>query len=314
MEDNMEDIHADETGEARRLLAAAFDSVPADPVTAGDGLLRAVRRRYARRRRTRALASAAGAVVAAGTAAAVLLSATVAAAPPALAAVTGALSRASTESFRMNLTVTAVPVQPGIPSPLHIAGELDLKRNLGQETLSNGWRTIIVGGNAYTELLPSQTQAYGTGGKLWTEEPLRAAEDLPYKSAGGQLAWDFNSNRPFNPQAVLALLESDAKALDDEGPVSGPGWTGTRYTFTVSHPEGTGGLIDSITCTMAVDSQGHIRSLAQTTVFVAGGKPGTAGKMTYTADFTFSEFGIRFSVTPPPASQTDPDVGVAVQF
>ena len=41
----MEDVHADETGEARRLLAAAFDSVPAGPVTAGDGLLRAVRRR-----------------------------------------------------------------------------------------------------------------------------------------------------------------------------------------------------------------------------------------------------------------------------
>jgi hypothetical protein len=312
----MEDVHADETGEARRLLAAALDSVPADPVTAGDGLLRAVRRRYARRRRTRALASAAGAVVAAGSAAAVLLSATVAAAPPALAAVTGALSRASAESFRMNLTVTAVPAQPVTPSPLYITGELDLKRNLGQETMSNGWRTLIVGGNAYTKILPSQTEQYGTDGKLWTETPLWVAgDDLPYKSAGGQLAWDFNSNRPFNPQAVLAALNSDAKALDEEGPVSGPGWTGTRYTFTVSHPEGTGGLIDSITCTMAVDSQGHIRSLAQTTVFVAGGKPGTAGKSTYTADFTFSEFGIRFSVTPPPASQIDPSIGVgALQF
>jgi hypothetical protein len=255
-------------------------------------------------------------VVAAGSAAAVLLSATVAAAPPALAAVTGALSRASAESFRMNLTVTAVPAQPVTPSPLYITGELDLKRNLGQETMSNGWRTLIVGGNAYTKILPSQTEQYGTDGKLWTETPLWVAgDDLPYKSAGGQLAWDFNSNRPFNPQAVLAALNSDAKALDEEGPVSGPGWTGTRYTFTVSHPEGTGGLIDSITCTMAVDSQGHIRSLAQTTVFVAGGKPGTAGKSTYTADFTFSEFGIRFSVTPPPASQIDPSIGVgALQF
>jgi hypothetical protein len=314
MEDYMEDVYADETREARRLLAIAFEAVPADPVTAGDGLLQAVRRRNARRRRTRALASAAGAVAAAGTTAAVLLSATVAGAPPAFAAVTSALSRAAAESFRMNVTVTAVPAQPVIPSPLYITGELDLKRNVGEETMSNGWRTLIAGGMAYTELLPSQTKAYGTGGKRWTEEPLWAAGHLPYGSAGAQLAWDFNSDRPFNPQAVLALLKSDAKALDDDGPVSGPGWTGTRYRFTVSDPEGNGGLIDSITCTMDVDSQGHIRSLVQTTVFVASGKPGTAGKISYTTDFTFSDFGIRFPVTPPPASQIDPDVGVAVQF
>jgi hypothetical protein len=96
--------------------------------------------------------------------------------------------------------------------------------------------------------------------------------------------------------------------------VSGPGWTGTRYKFTVSHPEGTGGIVDSITCTVDVDSQGHIRSLAQTTVFAASGGPGTAGQTIYTTDYTFSDFGIRFSVTPPPASQIDHDLGAAVQF
>jgi hypothetical protein len=314
MEDDMEDIHVDETHEARRLLATAFDSLPDDP-TAVEGLLRAVRRRHARRHRSRALVLAGAAATAAGTTAVALLSLTVAAAPPALAAVTSALSQAEAESFHMNLTVTTEPAQ-GIPSPLFITGELDLKRNLGQETISNGWRTRIVGGNAYTEILPSQTKQYGTGGKLWTQTPLWVAEDeLPYKSAGGQLAWDFNSNRPFNPQAVLALLNSDAKALDDEGPVSGPGWTGSRYRFTVSHPQDTGGFVDSITCAMDVDRQGHIRRLTQTTVFIATGKPGTAGKTTYTADFTFSNFGVRFSVTPPPASQTNPDIGVgALQF
>ncbi len=309
----MEDVHTDEVREARRLLATAFETVPTDPATAGDGLLRAVRRRYARRRRTRALVSAGGAVAAAGTAAAVLLSVTVAGAPPALAAVTSALSRASAESFRMNVIVTehlTVPGRLGIPSPLYITGKLDLKRNLGEEKLSNGWRTLIVGGKAYTELPPPQAKT--NGGKAWTEEPLQDAEP-PYGSAGAQLAWDFNSDRPFNPQALLALLESGAKVLD-EGPVSGPGWTGTRYRFTVSHPDGTAGVVDRITCTVDVDSQGHIRSLAQTTVFVASGKPGTAGKMIYTADFTFSDFGIRFSVTPPPAGQINHDIGVAVQF
>jgi hypothetical protein len=315
MEDNMEDIHTDEVREARRLLATAFETLPADPATTGDGLLRAVRSRYARRRRTRALVSAAGAIAAAGTAAAVLLSVTVAGAPSALAAVTSALSRAAAQSFRMNLVVTqhnTVAGEPAIQSPLYITGELDLKRNLGQEVLSNGWRTLIVGEEAYTELPPAQAKMYGTAGKLWTEEP-RLVTEPPYGSTGAQLAWDFNSNRPFNPQALLALLKSSAKVLD-EGSVSGPSWTGTRYKFTVSHPKGTGRVVDSITCTVDVDSQGHIRRLAQATVFGANGKRGTAGKTLYTTDFTFSDFGIRFSVTPPPASQVNQHIGVAVQF
>jgi hypothetical protein len=65
MEDNMEDVHTDETRQAQRLLATAFETLPADPATAGDGLLRALRRRYARRRRTRALMSAGAAAAAA---------------------------------------------------------------------------------------------------------------------------------------------------------------------------------------------------------------------------------------------------------
>ena len=306
----MENVDIDETRAARRLLAGVLESEPDDPA-AVDDLLHALRRRHAqRRRRSRALLLAGAAAAAAGTAAVALLSVSVAAAPPAFAAVTGALSQAGSESFRMNLTVTITPAQSLLPSPLRVTGELDLKRNLGQEAISNGWRTLIVGGNAYTKILPSQTRQFGTEGKLWTETPLWVVEDgLPYKSPGGRLAWDFNSNRPFDPQAVLALLNSDAKSLDDEGPVSGPGWTGTRYRFTVSHPQGTGGLVGSITCTMDVDHQGHIRHLAQTTAF------GTSGKPTYTADFTFSDFGIRFSVTPPPASQINHDIGVgALQF
>jgi hypothetical protein len=317
LEDNMGDVRADEASEARRLLAIAFETVPADLAAAGDGLLRAVGRRHARRRRARAFMLAGGATAAAGTAAAVLLSVTVTGASPALAAVTSALSRAAEQSFRMSLKVTQHSTVPepadGLPSPLYVTGELDLKRNLGEETLSNGWRTLIVGGEAYTKLLPSQTKAYGTGGKLWTEEPLRLFELLPFKSAGARLAWDFNSDRPFNPQAVLTLLKSGANVVD-EGPVSGPGWTGTRYRFTVSHPEGTWDVVDRITCTVDVDSHGDIRRLAQTTVFVASGKPGTPGEAISTLDFTFSDFGLRFSVIPPPAREVDPDSGVSVQF
>jgi len=316
MEDSMEDVYTDEDHDARHLLATAFETVPADPATAGDGLLRAVHRRYARRRRTRAVVSAsAAAAVAAGTTAAVLLSVTVAGASPALAAVTSALSRASAASFRMNLKITQHIVVPGDPvmrSPLYITGELDLKRNLGEETLSNGWQTRIVGGKAYTELPPAQAKFYGTGGKLWTEESLETTGP-PYGSAAAQVAWDFNSDRPFNPQALLALLRSRAK-VRDEGSVSGLGWTGTRYNFSFSHPGGTGRVVDSITCTVDVDTQGHIRSMVQTTAFAALGKPGARAGTIYTLDFTFSDFGVRFSVVPPPSSLVDNRTGLSVQF
>ena len=64
-----------------------------------------------------------------------------------------------------------------------------------------------------------------------------------------------------------------------------------------------------------MDAQGHIRSLTQTTVFATGGDSSTAGKQICTGDFTFSDFGVRFAVTPPPANETDPDIGVgALQF
>jgi hypothetical protein len=315
MEENMEDIHADAAREARRLLAAAFETVPAGPATVGDGLLRAVGCRYARRRRTRALLSA-GAIAAAatGTAAAVLLSVTVAGAPPALAAVTGALSRAAAESYHMDLMVTERNTGPGgADPPLHITGDLDLERSLGKETMSNGWRTLIVGGNAYTYLPPAQARkAYQK--KPWGVDSVWMAQQLdsPYPSTGAQLAWDFDSEWPFRPQALLAVLKTGTKVLD-QGPVAGPGWTGTRYKFSLSHPAGTGGTVDSITCTVDTDSHGHIRSLVQTTAFVSG-KPGTPGEDIYTAHFTFSHFGIRFSVTPPPASQVDPDTGSGIEF
>jgi hypothetical protein len=68
-------------------------------------------------------------------------------------------------------------------------------------------------------LPPAKT--YGAAGKPWTEEPLSATEP-PFGGTGAELAWNFNSDRPFNPQALLAVLESGAK-VRDEGSVSGPG-------------------------------------------------------------------------------------------
>jgi hypothetical protein len=57
-----------------------------------------------------------------------------------------------------------------------------------------------------------------------------------------------------------------------------------------------------------------LRSLIRTTAFVANGVPHSKGQMIYTTDFTYSDFGIRVPVTPPPASQVDHHLGVAFQF
>jgi hypothetical protein len=48
------------------------------------------------------------------------------------------------------------------------------------------------------------------------------------------------------------------------------------------------------TSTVDVDRQGHIRRVTQTTVIRRSSKPGTPGESIDTADFTFSDFGIRF--------------------
>ncbi len=65
---------------------------------------------------------------------------------------------------------------------------------------------------------------------------------------------------------------------------------------------------------MDVDTQGHIRSMVQTTAFAALGKPGARAGTIYTLDFTFSDFGVRFSVVPPPSSLVDNRTGLSVQF
>ena len=67
---------------------------------------------------------------------------------------------------------------------------------------------------------------------------------------------------------------------------------------------------------MDVDRQGNIRHLTQTTVFIPGpGQSAAAGESIFTTDFTLSDFGIRFSVTPPAGSQVaENGNGMAVQF
>ena len=86
--------------------------------------------------------------------------------------------------------------------------------------------------------------------------------------------------------------------------MSGPGWTGTRYAFSVSiafGPAGSGLPAVTATGTVDVDQQGRVRQLdaAYTLPPIA-----SAPTERVTVEMTFGDFGAPVSVTAPPADDT----------
>jgi hypothetical protein len=326
-EDEMEswpDLDPAAEAEGRRLLAAAFETGPAGPVVAGSALAgsalagsaladdelagaellrRQVRRRTSRRRRVRTLVPA-GAVVALG-AAAVLgltLTATVAGAPSALAAVTAAAAKTSAGSFRITSTVTQViAAAPGDDGPpVRVTGVFDPGRGLGEEeTAPSMLQVRIVGGHIYVKLAGSRfsfASEFLAHGKPWVGSALPP----PGPDTSLSLAAAVNGDVPIDPGALLGLLKSVA-SVRAEGPASGPGWTGTRYAFTERLSDANGPM--AVSGTVYVDNQGRVRRLVtnQTrTIWLTSGAKTSA---TTTFDVTFGGFGVRVSVTAPPASQ-----------
>ena len=109
------------------------------------------------------------------------------------------------------------------------------------------------------------------------------------------------------PQNLLTLLKSTSTVHDD-GPVSGPGWTGTRYSFSATAKYDP---FQSVRGTVYVDQQGQVRRLVVTSVFRKDISSVTGIDST-TSDITFSDFGLRVSVTAPPASQVYKGLGIFV--
>ena len=69
-----------------------------------------------------------------------------------------------------------------------------------------------------------------------------------------------------SPQNLFTLLKS-VSTVDKKGSVSGPGWTGTRYAFSVRiafGPAGSGLATGTATGTIDVDQQGRARHLDAT--------------------------------------------------
>jgi hypothetical protein len=304
MED-LQDLDAFTEAEGRQLLAAAFETVPAGTVLAGNGLagngladvelLRRVRWQTSRRRRVRTLVPA-GAVAALGGAVAlgVTLTASVAGAPSALAAVTAAAAKTSADSF----SVTERISQSGYdkPGPPQITGVFDHRHGLGEEIVNGRTQVRFVGGHMYMQI-GSKLEP----GKSWMEGQLPPPLSLatggqPFTGAPG-IAEGFNGSEPIDPGALLGLLKS-AGSVQAEGPASGPGWTGTKYAFALPRPKFTHGKFSPEGGTVYVDSQGRVRRLVTT---IDHQPP--VGNAIATYDVTFGGFGVRVSVTAPPASQ-----------
>jgi hypothetical protein len=243
-------------------------------------------------RRTRVLVSAG--VIAAGAAAVTvaLVAASASHRPSALAPLTSALVKTSADSYNFTLDTT-VQLQGREMRSDVVSGAFDPEHEVGAELLLTS-RTAqrpvraqirFVGQYVYTWVSPGS--GMGTIGKPWNKAPLPPlrADELP-----GDEVYGFVTDRPVSPAELSGALGS-AGTVRDEGSASGPGWTGTKYTFTASFSEAR----ETINGTEYVDQQGRVRRVVTVT---------THGALTTDRDLILGNFGAPVSATAPLASQT----------
>jgi hypothetical protein len=212
-----------------------------------------------------------------------------------LSAVTSALTRTSAQSYTFSLDTTVRGPSKELNSDL-VSGAYDPRQHLGTELLTTHAagqtkraQIRFIGAYLYTSVSP------GSGfGKPWDKSPLAAA------TAAGMPPGDlygFVSDRMVSPSELIVVLRAAGTAVHDSGPVSGPGWTGIKYTFTASLYGGR----ESVGGTVCVDQQGRVRLITTTT---EEGKQTTGTPfLTTDRDITFGDFGAPVRVTKPPVGQ-----------
>jgi hypothetical protein len=191
-------------------------------------------------------------------------------------------------------------------------GAFDPVRHVGEETLPLHPELPAVSEILYTgKYLYEYLTAPGLGvsdGKSW-DKMLAPLPSFPSKDTENSVIQNGLADvpndvmgGPVNPYNLLTVLKS-LGTVHEDGPASGPGWTGTRYSFSAT-------VEDFITAsntprpargTVYVDQQGRVRRFVLTTVV----QPPFRGLESITNDVTFSDFGAPVSVTVPPANQVD---------
>jgi hypothetical protein len=192
----------------------------------------------------------------------------------------------------------------------------DPARHIGAETLPVHPEipavTAIryIGGYAYLYFPVPEPGPLGTDGLHW----LKAKVDAP--------SGKFVDNLPIDavmglvtPHQLLAELRS-LTTLHRACRAGGPGWAGTRYTFTAQDVDLDSVPPATIHGSVTVDRQGRVRQLLLRAIAPASYASGT-GIETLTIDLTFSHFGKRVRVSAPPASQVHnpgPGTGFTLAF
>jgi hypothetical protein len=182
-----------------------------------------------------------------------------------------AAAKTSADSFHVTVQQTVVGSSADGISSVQVAGDCDPSRGVGDETASSGpvSAVLYLGKESYARVPKADPLGHG---KPWVES--------------------LNTGLPFNPGTFLAQLEK-AGTVIDQGPASGPGWTGTKYAFTVR--AGKNGPV-AVSGTVDVDKQGLVRHLMMTTTLQpVPGEP----RVTFTDDVSFGDFG---AVVPIPAA------------
>jgi hypothetical protein len=149
-------------------------------------------------------------------------------------------------------------------------------------------------GRVYVQL-PAQVTGRQPGVPQRARWFLRASRD-PNDAGISDLA-DFGRRVLLSPQEAPELAQS-ATDVREAGPVSGQGWTGTRFAFTLTDRQWR------VTGSVDVDADGRVRRLefVSTSTDTAHGVAGTLHWV-----LSFWDFGIRERVTLPPDSQVHRD-------
>jgi hypothetical protein len=271
----------------RTLLAAASEDQP--PTI---DLLGKVRHRA---RRRRALVPSLAAVGVAGVLAAVAVATSTVTAPPPASAqerVAAAVTRTAEDGYRIRAVTsgtkggrTETSLTQGVYDPVGQAVRMVVVApDKGHVTIHH------LDGRVYVQL-PAQVAGRQPGVPQGARWFLRATRD-PNDAGISDLA-DFGRRALLSPQEALELAQS-ATDVREAGPVSGDGWTGTRFAFTLTDRQWR------VTGSVDVDADGRVRRLefSSTSTDTAHGVAGTLHWV-----LTFWDFGIRERVTLPPDSQ-----------
>ena len=270
----------------RTLLAAASEDQP--PTI---DLLGKVRHQG---RRRRALVPSLAAVGVAGVLAAVAVATSTVSSPQPASAqerVAAAVTRTAEDGYRIRAAMSGTKggrnetnVSQGVYDPAGRAVRMV------EVTPVTGHVTIFhLDGRVYVQLPAEADRPPGLPERArWF---LRTTAD-PNDAGISDLA-DFGRRALLGPQRALELAQS-ARDLREVGPVTGDGWAGTRFAFTLTD------RLSRLTGSVDIDGDGRVRRLEfiSTSTDTAHGSAGTTHWV-----LTFSDFGIRERVTLPPDSQ-----------